>query len=504
MTSIKPFYILIVLSIWLLCPTIVGAQEPTDARPTESVYVRQIQTDPSDILSDDEIGSITRHYEGRTVGITELQEIVDQLNLLYVQKGYRLSRAILPPQKIENGRVVVRLVEVRVGAVVVKGNVHTREAYFLRRMSLHPGDLLKLERLDHDLVRFNAVNDVQLRAQLQPGGEFGTSDYVLTVVEPRDTQLRIFAGNGGRTETGRVRGGLTWLERSLFGMRDRISVSHVRAEGATSTSLSYSILVGSLGNRLEVALGHGDTRIVAGTVAPLNVTGRAYDVSVSLRVPLKVSGSQKMESAVAWKREVSDTYFSGAPLLGTRVSRLEISLDREARSAAAYHRVGSVVTAGWAGVGSTPPFFKYNGEITREQSLEGGRRVRYLGTVQVASKASLPSTQQLSLGGTTSVRGYSEGEASVDSGYSLRVELHGAPSTYLSPYVFLDHGGALGALENGLFKTTTPPMTSAGFGANLHWGARWSGNLNYGLPLRDRNRNVARGGRLHARVEITY
>lgn len=38
------------------------------------------------------------------------------------------------------------------------------------------------DRIICDLTYFNAVNDVQLRAELQAGEAFGTTDYVLTAL----------------------------------------------------------------------------------------------------------------------------------------------------------------------------------------------------------------------------------------------------------------------------------------------------------------------------------
>ena len=51
-------------------------------------------------------------------------------------------------------------------------------------MSLRPGDLVRPERLEDDIIRFNLLNNSQISAELRAGSEFGATDVALKVDEP--------------------------------------------------------------------------------------------------------------------------------------------------------------------------------------------------------------------------------------------------------------------------------------------------------------------------------
>ena len=91
---------------------------------------------------------------GQRMSMEQLQEVLDQINRLYDEKQFITARAVLPPQTIEHGVVRIQLVEGRVGDITVADNQATKEAYFLNRISLQPGDLVRLDVLEQDLLYF--------------------------------------------------------------------------------------------------------------------------------------------------------------------------------------------------------------------------------------------------------------------------------------------------------------------------------------------------------------
>src|SRR5690554_2864674 len=64
-------------------------------------YVDEIVTDPSEILSPEEIEGILGPLEGRELSVSELMEAVEALDALYGSKGYVTAKALLPPQDVE-------------------------------------------------------------------------------------------------------------------------------------------------------------------------------------------------------------------------------------------------------------------------------------------------------------------------------------------------------------------------------------------------------------------
>lgn len=123
-------------------------------------------------------------------------------------------------QTIKNGTVKIELIEGKTNAVEVQGNKYTKSKYISKRMSLKQGEVANINKLNDDLLRFNAANDVQLRISLQAGSEPGTTDYVISAYEPQNITWTVYSDNAGSDTSGEYRGGLFFTDRSLTGVRD--------------------------------------------------------------------------------------------------------------------------------------------------------------------------------------------------------------------------------------------------------------------------------------------
>jgi hemolysin activation/secretion protein len=70
----------------------------------------------------DAIAASYRPYIGKTVSQADLAAIVEAISDLYRNAGYHLSRAIVPPQDIKDGHIVIVVVEGAITELVLKGD----------------------------------------------------------------------------------------------------------------------------------------------------------------------------------------------------------------------------------------------------------------------------------------------------------------------------------------------------------------------------------------------
>jgi len=238
------FLFILILFIAIGFSTVICQAQET----SEGIYVSEIHTGESRILTLKEIEEITEAYEGKLLTMTELEEITTKINDLYISKGYITARAILPAQKIEDEIVEIQLVEGCIGEIILEGNEDTKNSYFLKRISLKSGDLVKLDSLEDELFYFNATNDVSLQSELKAGHNYGTTDLILRVKEPEKISGNLFFDNAGRSETGLCRYGLNITNSSLTSNRDSLNLVYFVAEGTQAGALSYSFPVGIIGN----------------------------------------------------------------------------------------------------------------------------------------------------------------------------------------------------------------------------------------------------------------
>ena len=129
--------------------------------------LQNIEIDKSSVLEQAKLDSLKEEYLAKEVGVKDLYELVNKINQLYLDEGYYTCRAVLPAQTIKGGVVKINLIEGKTNAVKVQGNKYTKDRYITNRMSLEKGRVDNINKLNEDLLRFNAANDVQLRISMQ-------------------------------------------------------------------------------------------------------------------------------------------------------------------------------------------------------------------------------------------------------------------------------------------------------------------------------------------------
>ncbi|MBQ9697457.1 MAG: ShlB/FhaC/HecB family hemolysin secretion/activation protein, partial [Acidaminococcaceae bacterium] len=131
-------------------------QKPEQSAAQVTFILTRVDTDPSKILTEAEIKAITDPYVGKTASLQDLYDMTAAINKLYEAKGYAVCRAYLPPQRIHEGAVQIKLLEGRTGNVTVNGLRFTRQGYVTHRIHLEPGKVANTDILNDELQRFNA------------------------------------------------------------------------------------------------------------------------------------------------------------------------------------------------------------------------------------------------------------------------------------------------------------------------------------------------------------
>lgn len=484
----------LVLVIWC-CSTMLtwSAAPAASAGPVvergAAFYVSEIQADASEILSVEEIRGVLAKYEGRTVDFAQLEAAVVELNELYTRKNYLTARAVLPPQTIERGVVKVRLVEGHVGAVSVAGNYFTADSFILDRVALQPGQLVRLDSIEAAINDFNAVNDVKLLAELKPGQAFGTTDVVLKVEEPAREQMALFVDSGGRAESGLLRSGLTVTLNSLTGRRDLLTLSRLESEGSSAKTFAFELPFDRKGTRFRMGYDVSDLKVIAGDYKTLDISGDSADLYASVTSPLVVTPALKVSRLAEVHAKESGSYIAESlNYTTTDVKSVGFGLSAQATASRSAWQ-GEVNLAGgtaesidYRDLKTVREFLRGSANFTWERLL----KERYPFTFRLAAQwgnKMLPSTEQFSLGGMSTVRGYPEGVLTGDKGYLVSMEQAIPLVGQVKGFIFVDHGGAFPFKGNDVPVSPDDYLTSAGVGLTGNVTDRFSAKLVYGAAV---------------------
>ncbi len=456
--------------------------------------VTRIALDPSAVLGAAELKAVTDRYEGREIAFAELSSLVADLNALYAQKQI-LARAVLPPQKIVDGIVTVRLIEARVGALKVTGNASTAEAYVTRRVKFPRGELMALDALREQLVDFNLRNDVNLRAQLTPGERFGTTDILLQVIEPPRFEATLGFDNAGTEAVGEERVALNFVARSLTRYRDRLLTAGVFTAGSKMGSLFIDVPVLRRGTRLGAGFDASDISIENGPLADADVTGSASTLTLQATQPLLARPDLRIDGLLAYRAKHSSTEFFDVEIANVTVRSIEASVSATKFDAQGTWYTQHGFTSGIDGIGSDNSFLVYRGEVQRWQRLWSDALLRLSVQGQWADIELLPPAEQFQLGGRYTVRGFREGLLIGDRGYLTTVELRKpVPTTALGALgprlagrvtgkLFVDHGGAFPFKGAGEGIGAEDYLSAAGFGFDVTPVKGVSAQLAWSFPL---------------------
>ncbi|OYY66526.1 MAG: hypothetical protein B7Y51_01305 [Burkholderiales bacterium 28-67-8] len=384
----------------------------------------------------------------------------------------------------------------RVGGIRVTGDGRVIPGFVLERLHQTPGELLSLEQLEQDLIRFNALHEPQLSATVSAGNAAGQSDVAIDVQPAKRCSLTSFVDNAGSDSVGEARGGLIYRGSGLLGRDDTLQLMAAFTKGSETYGAKYSVPVNRDDLRLDVLVAHGHLDVLNGQFAPLGITGRSREVAVGLTQPFAVSLNEQWAGYVSLSSRNSVNLLKGNAVPERELKVFSLGVSAESHGDTVAWTLDNSVNVGAKVLGGDDQFAYYRANASRIDRLSPRVQLLTRAGVQYSFDRVLPSGEQFQVGGTSTVRGFSEGLLSGRSGYALSAELRAVayappPDTPagLRPVVqvlsFFDHGAAL-PYRPGKSITHDDYLTSAGAGFIVDFSSRVTTRVTAAWPI-DKN-----------------
>lgn len=413
-----------------------GAKKAKHRDAELSFSLKRVAFDKSRVFTPEEFAAIARAYEGRTVKFSELEKMLHQIDAQYARKGHPIFHAVIPPQKIKEGVLQIRLVEATFEKAEAKGNVHVRSGFVTAHIHQEPGELLDVEGLQRDLLLLKRGQELDVQADLLPGKEFGSSDVIVNVYEDeKPWMVRLFTDNFGSCSTGEYRVGVYGAYRNMLGFRDDVWVQSTKSEGDINFGGGVRFPINTWGGRAGVSFIQDETKIVNGDFASLNITGRSRLYATDATQPVyatealfvSATGGAKVRQSLS---RTSGILTSDVALYGGQAGMSVdlLPLPRVfARFTADYARgvseAENVRTAAGTQRGGRQEYQCIHLAGYASYAFSDSADIRLSSSATLAvDDAGLPSAEQFALGGDGSLRGYCTGTVAGDSGWQASVE----------------------------------------------------------------------------------
>jgi hemolysin activation/secretion protein len=487
-------------------PTVTGpAQPPTPALPQggPTFKLRQVTFDKSALLPPASLEAIAGRFVGKSVSISDLQRLVDEVNELYAKAGQITARASLPPQHITDGAVHIRLTEGKVGKLTIDGLHQTSPGYVERRLDLPQGSVVDTPALTDRVRLLDRTSDVQVRIALQPGQAPGLTDVIADATEPPRDTLQFFYDNQGVVTTGQDEVGVYYKRHSLLGIDDRLTFFGTYSAGDLSGNLGYNVPITPYGTRLGLTGGHSAVRIVNGPLGPIHVTGESNSTTLTVTQPAIVTEHWTViaNGGYGWENSLSSVSQVSIQDVDSSTESLGISISYATDTFAAQISPGvDIVQSHDHILDQNRDFSLFTGSGSAQVMLPLGASLSSAAAWQWTGSRLLPSNQLFQIGGPTTVRGYPTDAIAGDSGFYANLELHRPVEVLnwlkLDPFVFGDIGSVAST-----FPTSTT-LTSLGVGMSATWFNRVTTQVSAGFPLTHAI-NGQRGSEIYFRIVLT-
>jgi hemolysin activation/secretion protein len=448
----------------LLTPTprvLPEPPKPEELTASDARFVlRAVDFSSTALLDMAQLQAIAATFVGKTVSFNDLGEMVNQVNALYVQRNQVFARAVLPPQRVLEGRVRIDLVEARLDALILQGQQRLDESWVQSVLGVSKGELLDAQALDERIQKFHRASDARLALTAQPGSQPSTSVLQLQVNEPAALSGSATLSNEGSDSTGRnqVQAELRWF--SPLGRGDRASLSLTRGLGVTNAGLAWSVPVSARwGTRLQTSLSRSRTHVISGPFAIFDIRGRNAQESLSIGQPVWSSGAWVIDAQLGLTRSKSENLISGVSAGSTKLNQSNLSV------ATSYRRDGSDASFSLAwqnasakaasGATTDDAILQWSGSYV-QRFPQKAALLMFRINGQSSRSATPLGSQGMSLGGPAQLRAFASGALSGPSGYASSLELHHAFNDAWGAQMFVEHGEVWGVLaRSGLSNVGT-------------------------------------------------
>ena len=409
--------------------------------PVQHFDIDEFRVDGADALKQIEVEESVYPFMGPNRTLEDVEKARATLEKAYAAKGYQTVSVSVPPQKLTNGTIVLKVTEMKVGRLNVKNSRYfDLEKIKAKAPSVAENKLPNINAVTKDIYALNQWPDRKVTPVLRAGVTPGTVDVDLNVDDTFPLHAKVELNNSQSPNTKPLRLNTNVHYDNLWQRGDSINFSYQVAPQRPSdvTVYSGSYLARTDLDWLNILVYGVDSKSSVATVGGINVVGPGQIIGARAVMTLPTLGDLFHTISIgADYKSFQENVSQGSTLaFSTPVDYVPAVASY---SATWQHSDGTTqfdvgVNLGIRGIGSDPfafdakrykaaeNFAVLHGSLSHTQNIPFGFQVFGKMQGQLADQP-LVSSEEFSLGGTETVRGYLESEALGDQGVAGTFEV---------------------------------------------------------------------------------
>jgi hemolysin activation/secretion protein len=523
---LRRWFIAVVLAVWRL---------PLAAQEEPRFDLLEFEVVGNSVLEVVAVERAVLPFLGEGRSVNDVEAARTALEKAYQDAGFMTVLVDVPEQRVAEGVVQLRVVEGRIERLRVTGSRYYDQGFIRDRVDqLAPGRVPDFNAMQRQLAQVNR-EERQVQPLLRPGLAPGTVEAELRVNDKLPLSGTVEVNNRHAADTSRLRAMGTVRYDNLFQLDHSLALTAITAPLDVSSSrvitAGYTAPLED-GRSLAVSLLVSDSR-----VEPLGaaiVFGKGATLSLRWLKTLPAAQSLHTLSAGFDIKDFRERVVADSSELSTPLRYMPFSLGYNGnwfgeQSATSFSSTFTAGLRGWWArridcpgnvspvdqfackrEGADGSFSSWRNEV---RQTWGGWSLRLTGLLATQP---LVSSEQFTIGGADSVRGYYEAEASGDTGLLGTVEWRSgnfaklfenpdgsAPLSQVNALAFLD-AGRVQTLQAAAGQKVRTTLTGAGVGLRLRAAPSFNAELDLAWPFRSTQATPDSDLKLHVRLQAQF
>ena len=491
----------------------------------KTILVKSFTFISNDHVSSDVLKDIVKDSENKELTFTQITELTSLITKYYREQGYFVARAYLPAQDINanNNILEIAIIEGSYGEFKLdnKSLVKNSVVQGMLDDAKAKDNVISTNTLERSMLIINDTSGVVVtQADIKPGTQVGSSDFVIATDKTNRLDGYVLADNTGSRYTGKNRLMAGLNINSPFEIGDKIALSGLvsNASNLKNGRVAYSAPLASNGLIGEMSYSQTNYSLTE-DYKSLDASGIAKTIDASLKYPVIRSRAQnlylnvnvankdledevKSTDTVTKKDTQSITIgsdYDNAYMLSNFNNSSKISfnvkygkLDIHDETTKSNDELSADTNGNYSKVNLDLSNTMY---LTNELSLNTSLNMQY-----ALGNKNLDGSEDFSIGGSSGVKLYPDGELSAENGYvfntELKYKLPNVNSLNSTVGMFYDRGRAfMSNSSNVTFETKSLQDIGLGYYASYDqlFGqiqVAWNANSDAVTSEPDRNSRV--------------
>ena len=173
-----------------------------DAPSALCLDIGDISVDGVALLRLRTVDAVIAPFKGQCLGLSGINAVLEAVTFAYVDKGYVAARAYLPKQDLSDGELEIVVVEGRLETIVMNGDPSALPGQKATAFPGMTGRALNLRDIEQGLDQMGRLRSVDAQMQIAAGSEQGASVLEVTRRADRPWHGSVGINNNGSAATG--------------------------------------------------------------------------------------------------------------------------------------------------------------------------------------------------------------------------------------------------------------------------------------------------------------